>query len=81
MLLQYGAAEFVVKSDHFVEELRVLDVVALLVAVVRQVARDHLLFRYVFKVDEVGLVLIVLVVETACCRAAGLRKEAWLPGH
>ena len=55
--------------------------VALLVAVVGQVTRDHLLFRDVFKVDEVGFVLVVLVVETTCCCATGLGEEAWLPRH
>lgn len=43
MLLQDRSCEFVVKSDHLVQQLRILDVVGLLVAVVGELASDHLL--------------------------------------
>lgn len=51
-------AQFIIETDHFVEELRVLDVVALLVAIVRQGTSYHLLVRDVLEVEEVALVLI-----------------------
>ena len=43
MLLQDRSCKFVVKSDHLVQQLRILDVVGLLVAVVGELASDHLL--------------------------------------
>lgn len=51
--------------------------VALLVAVVRQRARYHLLVSDVFEVQEFALVLVVVVIEALAC-VARLREEACL---
>ena len=63
MLLQNRATQLVVKADHLVQQLRVLNVVALLVAVVRQRPSHHLFVRNVLEVEELALVLVLLVVE------------------
>ena len=77
VLLQNRPTELIVKADHFVEQLRVLNMVALLIAVVRETARDHLLVGDVLEVQELALVLILLVVE-ALARIGSLGEEAGL---
>lgn len=63
--LKDGAAKLVVKPDHLVEQLRVLNVVTLLVAIKWEVSRNKLLLRDIFKVKELTGVLILIVVEPA----------------
>ena len=63
MLLQYRPAKLIVESDHFVKQLRVLNVIALLIAVVGQTASHHLLVCDVLEVQKLALVFILLVVE------------------
>jgi len=75
MRLEHRSTELVVKANHFVEQLRVLYVVAFLVSVVRQIAGDHLLFGYIFEMQEVALVLVRLAVEPAGRCAARLGEE------
>lgn len=77
MLLKHWPAKLIIESDHLVKQLWVFNVVALLVAVVREWARNHLLVRNVLEVQELTLVLILLVVE-ALPRVTCLREEASL---
>ena len=63
MLLEDGAAQLVIETDHFVEQLRVLDMVTLLVAVVGELSSDHLLVCYILEMEEFTLVLVLLVIE------------------
>ena len=77
VLLQNRAAQFVVEADHLVQQLRIFDMVALLVAVIGQRSRDHLLVRDVLEVLELVLILPVLVVEAAPS-VRSLREEAGL---
>ena len=77
MLLQNGPAELIVEADHFVKQFRVLNMITLLVAVVGQIARHQLLVSDVFKVQELTLVLVLLVVEALPC-VARLGEEAGL---
>ena len=80
MLFQDGTTELVVEADHLVKKFRVLNVVALLIAVVGQRTSDHLLVGDVFEMKEFALVLILLVVE-ALTRVGGLREEPCLAGN
>ena len=77
MLFKQGSDELVVKPDHFVQKLRILDVVALLVAVVGEGSGDHLLVSDVLEVQEFTLVLVVVIVE-ATASVGGLREESCL---
>ena len=77
MLLEDGAAQLVIETDHFVEQLRVLDMVTLLVAVVGELSSDHLLVCYILEMKEFALVLVLLVVE-ALARIGSLGEEAGL---
>ena len=63
MLLEDGAAQLVIETDHFVEQLRVLNMVTFLVAVVGELSSDHLLVCYILEMEEFALVLVLLVVE------------------
>ena len=63
MLLEDGPAQLVIETDHLVEQLRVLNMVAFLVAVVGELSSDHLLVCYVLEVEELALVLVLLVIE------------------
>ena len=58
MGFQQRSAQFVVKADHLIEEFGVLDVVALLVAIVGEGACYHLLVCDVLEVKEIALILI-----------------------
>lgn len=80
MLLQDRPTKFIVEPDHLVEQLGVLNVVALLVAVVRERARDHLLVRDVLEVQEFTLILILLIVK-ALPRVGSLTEEASLAAN
>ena len=77
MLLKDAAGQLIVEPDHLIQQLRVLDVVRLLVAVVGQRARHHLLVSDVLEVQKFALILILLVVEVLSS-VRGLRKEAGL---
>ena len=77
VLLQDRSCEFVVESDHLVQQLRILDVVGLLVAVVGGLASDHLLVCDVLEMKELALILILLVVKVLA-RVRSLREEASL---
>ena len=63
MLLQNRPTELVVKADHFVEQLRVLNMVTFLVAVVGELSSYHLLVCYILEMKEFALVLVLLVIE------------------
>ena len=63
MLLENRAAQLVIETDHFVEQLRVLNMVTFLVAVVGELSSDHLLVCYILEMEEFALVLVLLVVE------------------
>ena len=63
MLLEDGPAQLVIETDHLVEQLRVLNMVAFLVAVVGELSSDHLFVCYVLEVEELALVLVLLVIE------------------
>ena len=63
VLFEDRATQFVVEPYHLVQQLRVLNVVTLLVAVVGQRASYHLLVCDVLEVDELVLVLPLIVVE------------------
>ena len=77
MLLEDAAGQLIVKPDHLIQQLRVLDVVRLLVAVVGQRARHHLFVSDVLEVQKLALILVLLVVEVLPS-VGGLRKEAGL---
>ena len=64
MLLEDGPAQLVIETDHFVQQLRVLNVVAFLVAVVGELSSNHLLVCYILEMKELALVLVLLVIET-----------------
>ena len=63
MLLEDAAAQLIIETDHFVEQLRVLNMVTFLVAVVGELSSDHLLVCYILEMKEFALVLVLLVVE------------------
>ena len=63
MLLEDGAAQLVIETDHFVEQLRVLNMVTFLVAVVGELSSYHLLVCYILEMKEFALVLVLLVME------------------
>jgi hypothetical protein len=63
VLLKHRATKLVFKSDELVEELAILDMIALLIVVVRLRGSSDLLFRDGFKGQEFTLVLVVPVVE------------------
>ena len=52
--------------------------VALLVAIVLEGARNHLLLRDIFESQEFTLILIRSIVEAVAGRAAGLAEESRL---
>ena len=79
MLLQNRPAKLIVESDHFVQQLRVLNVIALLIAVVGQAACDHLLVCDILEVQKLALVFILLVVE-ALPRVRRLGEKTRLAG-
>ena len=63
MLFQDRTSQFVIESNHLVKELRVLDMVGLLVAVVWQLPGHHLLISDVLEMQKLALILILLIVE------------------
>ena len=63
MLLEDAAAQLIIETDHFVQQLRVLNMVTFLVAVVGELSSDHLLVCYILEMEEFALVLVLLVVE------------------
>jgi len=72
--LDHRSDQFIIESEHLVEQLTVLDVVTLLVTVELHGVCYHLLLAYIFKNQELRLVLIVIV--TTGRSAVCLIKEA-----
>ena len=62
--LEHRPDQFVIESWHFVQELAILDMVTLLVAIKLHITRYHLLFCDIFENQEVGLVLVVEVIRS-----------------
>mmetsp|Transcript_24551 Transcript_24551/g.38081 ORF Transcript_24551/g.38081 Transcript_24551/m.38081 type:complete len:221 (-) Transcript_24551:373-1035(-) len=59
--LNHGANKLVVETEHLVEQLTVLDVVALLITVELHRVGHHLLVRDVLEHKELRLILVVVV--------------------
>lgn len=80
VLLQHRPTQLVVKANHFVEKLRIFDVVRLLVAIVGERPTHHLLVRDVLEVQKVALILVRVVIEAVGggVRSGSLRKETRL---
>lgn len=60
ILLEHGAAQFVLKTNQLIQKFRVFDVIALLVVVISLRASRKLLFIYTLKRQEFTLILAVV---------------------
>ena len=59
--LQHGSDQFIIKPQHTVQKLAVVDVVGFLVTVELHSISHHLLLRDVFEYKEFGIILIVVI--------------------
>ena len=60
--LQHGSDQFIIKPQHTVQKLAVVDVVGFLVTVELHSIGHHLLLRDVFEYKEFGIILIVVII-------------------
>jgi len=59
---KHRSNELVVKSEHLIQQLTVLNMVTLLVTIELHVVGHHLFFRDIFEHKEVGLVFVIEVI-------------------
>lgn len=59
--LQHRSDQFIIKPQHTVQKLAVVDVVGFLVTVELHSISHHLLLRDVFEYKEFGIILIVVI--------------------
>lgn len=59
---EHRSDQLIVKTEHFIQELAVLNMIGLLVTVELHSVRYHLLLRNVFEHQEVGVVFVVVII-------------------
>lgn len=72
VVLQQTSDKLVLEANHFVKQLGIFDMEVLLVIGRWDLHRLDLLLGYIFEVDELRLVLVLIVVKAARGSVAGL---------